>query len=78
MNTPPLAIARALLAEALFLALEDLTDDAALGHTPEWDSLAHTRLIMALEDHLQRPVRPEETVSLGSLQDLAALLQAPS
>lgn len=76
MNTPPLAQARALLADALFLAPEDLPDDAALGDTPEWDSLAHTRLILALEDQLQRPLRPEETVSLASLQDLADLLSA--
>ena len=35
MNTPPLAQARALLADALFLAPDDLPDDAALGDTPE-------------------------------------------
>ncbi len=76
MNTHVLAQARALLADALFLAPDDLPDDAALGATAEWDSLAHTRLILALEAQLQRPLRPEETVSLGSLSDLAALLGA--
>ena len=76
MSTDTRAQARALLAEALFLAPDDLADDVRLGDTPEWDSLAHTRLILALEEQLARPLQPEETVALASLQDLADLLEA--
>lgn len=78
MNTDTWALARTLLAEALFLAPAELADDARLGDTPEWDSLAHTRLILALEEQLARPLRPEETVALGCLQDLADLLSSAS
>tara|TARA_R110001592_G_scaffold161973_1_gene394874 strand:+ start:20515 stop:20757 length:243 start_codon:yes stop_codon:yes gene_type:complete len=40
-----------LVAEALECAVDDLFDGAALGGHPKWDSLAHVRVMLALERH---------------------------
>jgi acyl carrier protein len=68
------ATAIELLAEALRVQPGDLPADASLAATEGWDSMAHVRLILALEDRLDRMLEPEEVVGLSSLADIAALL----
>jgi acyl carrier protein len=41
---------RAIMAEALRLPVERIGPDAAIGTVPNWDSTAHMRLMIALED----------------------------
>jgi len=65
-----------LLAEALHAEPEDVPADAALANTEGWDSLAHMRLIVALEERLGRVLDSEEVVRLTTLADVAALLDA--
>lgn len=64
--------ARHLLSEVL--NLPDVPPDAMLGNPPEWDSLAHMRLVLALEEKSGRPLSPAQIVSLATLADLEALL----
>jgi acyl carrier protein len=70
----PLEVARALLADALQVDLALVDERTALGGSPQWDSLAHTRLILAVEERLGRPITPPEVLRLTSLVELGELL----
>ena len=72
------AHARRLLAAALALDPARLPDDAAIGRTEEWDSLAHMRLVAAIEAQLGRQSSAEAIVSLASLADVQRALAAGS
>jgi acyl carrier protein len=41
---------RAIMAEVLRLPMERIGPDAAIGTVPNWDSTAHMRMMIALED----------------------------
>lgn len=66
--------ARALLAQALEVDADIVAVDASVATLEAWDSLAHVRLIAALETRLGRQLTPEEAVGIASLDDIAALL----
>jgi acyl carrier protein len=68
--------ARALLAQALAVAPATVPDDASLHTVPEWDSLGHVRIILALEAARGAPLPPLEAVSIESLADIARALAA--
>ena len=63
-----------LLAEACGVQPADLPARPVLGETEIWDSLAHLRLITALEQRLGRRLDPEEIVELVDLDTIAQLL----
>lgn len=56
------------------LNLPTVPADATLGHPPEWDSLAHMRLVLALEERMGKPLSAMQIVSLAGLADIEALL----
>lgn len=64
--------ARSLLANVL--NLPDVPPDAMLGNPPEWDSLAHMRLVLKLEEVTGQPLSPVQIVSLATLADIETLL----
>ncbi|TDI64419.1 MAG: acyl carrier protein [Alphaproteobacteria bacterium] len=66
--------ARQLLASALQVEPPQLDAEAAIGRTERWDSLAHMRLVLVLEEHLGRTLTTEEMLALESLADIAAFL----
>ena len=70
-----LATARRLLAEALALAEDKVPADARIGALEQWDSLAHTRMLLALEEHLGKPLDAEDAVRIESLSDIAAAIE---
>jgi acyl carrier protein len=72
--TPLRARARRLLAAALAVEPGQLADDAAIGRTEEWDSLAHMRLVAAIENELGREISAETIVALASLGDVERAL----
>ena len=59
--------ARILLAGALELDPADVADDAAMGTVETWDSLAHMRLILAIEAALGRELDPDALFEIASL-----------
>lgn len=65
-----------LLAGALMMAEPDVPRDARLGRVEQWDSLAHARLLLALEENLGRMLTPDEAVAIEGLDDIAKLLEA--
>lgn len=68
-------LAAALLAAALDLEPHSVDESMALESTEKWDSLAHLRLVLAIEDSLHRALRTEEVLSLTCFADVASLLQ---
>ena len=65
-----------LLASALLIAERDVPADARLGRVDQWDSLAHARLLLALEEKLGRMLTPDEAVAIESITDIAQLLES--
>ena len=65
-----------LLASALLISERDVPADARLGRVDQWDSLAHARLLLALEEKLGRILTPDEAVAIESIADIAQLLES--
>jgi acyl carrier protein len=68
--------ARQLLAEAANCAALCIPDDVRIGQFAAWDSLAHLRLIVRIEEAIGRQLDPDETVRIESLAEIAALITA--
>jgi acyl carrier protein len=66
--------ARELLAEAANCNPAMISDDVRIGNFERWDSLAHLRLVLAVEQQIGRQLDPDEAVRIESLADVAALL----
>jgi acyl carrier protein len=69
-----MSTARTLLADAIGIPVHDLPQEPRLGEFERWDSLAHTRIMLALEERLKRPLDPDDVVAIASLADIEALL----
>ena len=65
----------ALLADALGVDRSDVDTNTAIGTTSQWDSLAHMRLIIALEERLGRRLDAESIVAIAGFQDIVSLLE---
>ena len=68
------AQAKKLLAEAVGCDAAAIPDDARIGRFERWDSLAHLRLVLAIERQIGRQLDPDEAVTIEQLSDVAALL----
>lgn len=71
-----LTIARALLAGALDVSVEQLPDEPRIGACPGWDSLAHMRLVLAIEERTGRQLTTDELMQIDGINDVAKILQA--
>ena len=72
---------RAIMAQALRLPVERIGADAAIGTVPNWDSTAHMRMMIALEDEFGIALdetRMVEMTSLAKIRDTVAELQSGS
>jgi acyl carrier protein len=56
------------------LRLGVISDDVRIGTFERWDSLAHLRLVLAIEQKIGRQLDPDEAVRIESLTDVAALI----
>ena len=67
--------ARQLLASALQSAEGDIDQDAAIGITPQWDSLAQMRLILGLEEAIGQQLDMEQVAQIDSLAAVTSVLE---
>lgn len=65
---------RKLLAGALEIDPGAIGPDASIETIERWDSIGHMRLILTIEEHLKRPLGPQEVADIFSLEDIARLL----
>ncbi|MEQ1754530.1 MAG: acyl carrier protein [Micropepsaceae bacterium] len=66
--------ARKLLADALSMPEQDLPADIRIGSIDQWDSLAHARILLALEETIGKPLDAAEAATIESVTDIAASL----
>ncbi len=74
MSAASVLRARALLADVLGLEPGALPADAAPANVAAWDSLAHVRLVLRLEEELGRSLAPEEVLAIRDVDAMAGLL----
>jgi len=67
--------ARSLLAEALQTDEDEIGEHTAIGTTERWDSLAHMRLILALEKHGGRQLDTGAMLAIESFTDVVKLIR---
>ena len=70
---------RAIMAEVLRLPAERVGADAAIGTVPNWDSTAHMRMMIALEDAFGIALdesRMVEMTSFARIRSVVAELQS--
>lgn len=68
--------ARTLLADATGVEAAAVPETARIGRFEPWDSLAHMRLILAIEEQIGRMLDPDETIRIDCLDDVARFLNA--
>jgi len=67
---------RAIMAEVLRLPAERIGADAAIGTVPNWDSTAHMRMMLALEDAFGVDLDETHMVEMTSLAKIRDVVQA--
>jgi acyl carrier protein len=63
---------RTIMAEALRLPIDRIGPDAAIGTVPNWDSTAHMRMMIALEDAFGIELDESRMVEMTSLAKISA------
>ena len=71
-----LSNAQDLIAGVLNGAAPRLTEDLALGHIPGWDSVTMVRLVVAMEERLDRQLSDVELEAIETVGDVDKLLKA--
>ena len=59
-----------LIADVLEVSVDKIDDELAVGDIPEWDSLAHTKIITALETELGVVLDIEQTLEIEDVEDI--------
>jgi acyl carrier protein len=67
--------AKSILAGALFIPAEKISDDASINSLDEIDSLNFELIVVELEKHLGHDVDPVKLLEMRSVKDLAAILE---
>ena len=66
---------RAIMARILRLPAERIGPDAAIGNVPNWDSTAHMRIMLALEDEFGVELNESQMVEMTSLAKIRAVVE---
>src|SRR6478735_3681618 len=66
---------RAMMARILRLPAERIGPDAAIGNVPNWDSTAHMRIMLALEDEFGVELNESQMVEMTSLAKIRAVVE---
>jgi acyl carrier protein len=65
---------RAIMAEVLRLPADRIGADAAMGAVPNWDSTAHMRMMIALEDTFGIDLDESRMVEMTSFAKIASVV----
>jgi len=66
--------AKVLLAQALDCHSDDILDTSALGLHPKWDSMAHLRLLLTLEEEYNVTITDESIEQLSTVIGIHAAI----
>lgn len=67
---------KSLIAKTLDVTIDIIDNELAIGDIPEWDSLAHLRIIMAIEKELGIRLEIEETIEIEDVEDIIDAVQS--
>ena len=67
-------LAKKIVSQALMMEQKDVSEKTQLGITTQWDSLAHMRLVLAIEDEIGHQLAPEAMILLGKFLPVMPLL----
>ena len=74
-NTPYLDRVRSIFSDVFQVPLDDVHADSSPDTIPNWDSLQHLNLVLAVEQEFNVQFSPEEIEQLLSVELVAALLE---
>ena len=63
------------VSKVLGVELSELNMESGVGDVPEWDSLAHTRLILSIEETFKITIDIEDAIEIETIGDIVELLQ---
>ncbi len=66
---------RVIMAQALRLPVERIGPDAAIGTVPNWDSTAHMRMMIALEDAFGIDLDESRMVEMTSFAKIRSVVE---
>ena len=72
---PPLDRVQTVFSDVFQIAREQVGPDSSPDTIPNWDSLQHLNLVLALEQEFEVQFTPEEIEQLLSVELVAALLE---
>ena len=64
-----------LLAGALGVPASEITNDTSIEQSAAWDSLAHFRVVLALEESIGRSLSPLEVFELNGFKSVVTILE---
>lgn len=64
-----------LVADALGLAVEEISDSSSPDTLSEWDSITHLNLVMAIEEAYDVQLTPEDALELNSVKLFSLYLE---
>jgi acyl carrier protein len=67
-----------LLSDTLDLRPEEVTRDTSASSTPNWDSLGHLNVMLAIEQAFGVRLTPEQTERMTSVADICEVLRGLS
>ncbi|MDC1122017.1 acyl carrier protein [Nitrospinaceae bacterium] len=65
---------REIVAEAIDVNLEELTDQSSPDNMPEWDSFAHMTMVAALEGEFKISLTLEEIMEMQNIQKIKEVI----
>ena len=66
---------RAIASDVLGLPVADITPDTSTDTAPNWDSVQHLNLVLALEQALGLTFEPEELDQMKSIRQIVTLVE---
>lgn len=63
-----------LLSKALGVSEDEINSDTSIHTHQAWDSLAHLRLVLALEEKLDQRLTPDKLVSIVDYSSVSSIL----
>ena len=66
---------RAIASDVLGLSVADITPDTSTDTAPNWDSVQHLNLVLALEQALGLTFEPEELDQMKSIRQIVTLVE---
>ena len=69
------SIAKKILADALQIGVDEISSQTNIYSTEAWDSLAHMRIALALQEKLNRDLSAQEILQLENLETVSGILK---